>query len=130
MTAAGLVATLLENDEFNPETFDVKGFVTKRPRPQKIEIWGKRWFRRGPGGTYFRVYVYVDDHLVYRSELDSGYGDYYLERGTQWLEDEGYIPKRPQGKNGGHAPGWQWIRDELKIPFTYHATDVPRQRDT
>jgi hypothetical protein len=127
MTAAALVATLLENDE----DFDVKGFVTKRPRPQKIEIFGKLWWRRGAGGTYFRTYVYVDDTLVYRSELESGYGEQYLERGVEWLEQEGYIPTRPRGAHGGgRTPGWQWVRDELGIPLLYHSIEVKRERDT
>jgi hypothetical protein len=130
MTAAAIVASLLETDDFDAENFDSKSFVTKRPDLKKIEIIGRRWWRRGPGGTYFRFYVYVDDNLVHRSELESGYGEQYLERGTQWLEDEGYIPRRPTGAHGGHTSGWHWIRDTLKIPLLYHATDVPRQRDT
>lgn len=127
MTAAALVGRLLESDDLN---FDVKKFVTSRPEPKEIKIYGRRWFRRTYGGTYFRFYIYVDGDLVHESELHSGYGDYYLEVATQWLEDEGYIPKRPQYSNGGKPTGWQWIRDELKIPLHYSAIDVKRQKDT
>jgi hypothetical protein len=126
MTATDLVVGLLEGDE----DFDVKAFVTKRPEPKSIAIVGKRWWRPSYGGTYFRFYVYIDGNLVHQSELHSGYGDHYLEVGTQWLEDEGYIPKRPTHSNGSRTPGWQWIRDTLKIPLEYYARDVKRQKDT
>jgi hypothetical protein len=131
MLAQRIVALLLEHDEIDPKDLvDPKTFIMKRPTPQDIQIYGRRWFRRGVGGTYFRFYVYINGSLVHTSSLCSGYGDYYLELGVQWLEDEGYIPPRPRHPNGSREPGWAWIRDKLGIPFQYSATDVKRQRDT
>jgi hypothetical protein len=125
MTAAAVVATLLENDE----DFDVKGFVTKRPLPKSISIHGRQWWRRGAGGMYHTAHVYIDGQKVHVTDEMGGGGDQYLEAGTKWLEDEGYIPLRPERSNGGHTPGWAWIRDELKIPFQYSIQDVKRERD-
>lgn len=134
MLSETIVDLLLETDDFSDidpkDLVDPKSFVSKRPDPQEIKIYGRRWFRRTYGGTYFRVYIYVDGELVHESPLHSGYGDYYLEVATQWLEDEGYIPPRPESRNGSRPPGWAWIRDTLKIPFQYSAVDVKRQKDT
>jgi hypothetical protein len=131
MTAESIVDLLLENDEIDPsDIVDPKAFISKRPTPSEIAIYGRRWFRRTYGGTYFRVYIYVDGVCVHESPLHSGYGEHYLEVGTQWLEDEGYIPPRPSYSSGSREPAWSWIRDHLKIPFTYSAIDVKRQKDT
>lgn len=131
MLACAIVDALLEHDEIDPKDLvDPKSFVMKRPTPQDIKIYGRRWFRRTYGGTYFRFYVYINGELVHTSELHSGYGDHYLDVACQWLEDEGYIPPRPSYGNGGKPPAWQWIRDECGIPLYYQAIDVKRQKDT
>lgn len=125
MSAEKLVTRLLENDEhvdpksfiLNPETTSIK----------EISIVGRRWFRKGYGGTYHTAAIAVDGKPVAKTEYQYGYGDQYLETGWQWLEDNGYVPKRAQA-NGGHTSPWR-AAEELGIKLTYYAIDVKRQKD-
>jgi hypothetical protein len=125
MTAASIVDRLLEADEIDPsDIVDPKKFIMTRPQPKSIAILGRHWWRRGAGGTYYTSHIYIDGNKVHVTPENGGSGLQYLQAGTDWLEDEGYIPKRPNG-----TPGWAWIRDHLKIPLEYSAQDVKRERD-
>jgi hypothetical protein len=126
MTARNIVAALLENDDDLID--DPKEFIMNPDLPKSIKVVGRRWFRRGAGGTYHVADIYVNDELLHTTPYQYGYGDQYLETATQWLEHEGIIPMRPRG-NGSCTAGWRWIRDELGIPLDYYAFDVKRQRD-
>jgi len=89
--------------------------------PDKIEIWGKRWFQKSYGNTYHTVSVYINDKLVYESPITYGYGDSYCHNTARhWLVEKGLLP--------ADEPVW-YLRDHNKVALTYHATDVRRQRD-
>jgi|7_EtaG_2_1085326.scaffolds.fasta_scaffold48151_2 hypothetical protein len=92
--------------------------------PKKIEIWGKRWFQRSYGNTYHTVRIYLNDKLVYESPQTYGYGDHYLQTAKEWLVENGYYPPASDRP----LPIWSYFSDK-GTDFTYHATDVKRERD-
>lgn len=96
--------------------------VDKRSGVKKIEIHGKRWYRRGAGGVYCVADIYVNDKLVHSTPEQYGYGDHYLTLATDWLVRNGYVDLQR------NEPLWK-LRDEKKIELSYYATDVPRERD-
>ena len=100
----------------------------RHEQPKQVKIIGRRWFRRGYGGTYHVADIYVDGQLVHTTSRQYGYGDQYQETAWQWLEHEGYIPKREHSANGGMACPWRHA-EELGIEFLYNVYDVKRQRD-
>jgi hypothetical protein len=126
MSAEKIVKRLLEDDD---ESIDPKGFVLDPPTTsiKEISIVGRRWFRKGYGGTYHTATIAVDGKPVGKTPYQYGYGDQYLETGWQWLEENGYVPKRAQG-NGGSTSPWRAAQD-LGIKLDYYAIDVKRQRD-
>lgn len=124
MSAEKIVNRLLEDDE----PVDPKGYAMgEQTVPSEITIVGRRWFRRGVGGTYHTANISIDGRYVHSTERQYGYGDCYLETGWQWLEDNGYVPRRERA-NGGHTSPWR-AAEELGIKLHYYAVDVKRQRD-
>lgn len=114
-------------DEDDP--IDAKAYILDRPRPKEVSIVGRRWFRKGYGGTYHTAAIFVDGKGVFKTPMEYGYGDQYVETGTQWLEDNNYIPRRQHSaSSGGQAAPWRWF-EELGIPFEYYAQDVKCSRD-
>jgi hypothetical protein len=106
----------------DPEMF-VKAEVAKRAEPiKKLEIAGRRWYRRGAGGVYCKAYIYINDKLVHVTPEQYGYGDHYLTLATQWLRENGYIDLDERDQI------WR-LRDEKKFELNYYVTDVKRERD-
>lgn len=106
----------------DPETF-IKGEVAKRAEPiKKLEIVGRRWYRRGAGGVYCKAYIYINDKLIHTTPEQYGYGDHYLTLATQWLRDNGYIDLDDR------TPIWH-LRDKGQFELNYYVTDVKRERD-
>jgi hypothetical protein len=79
------------------------------------------------GGTYHTATISIDGRCC---PLDTApirlYGDCYLETGWQWLEDNGYVPRRDEKRPHFAMAG---SGEELGIKLQYYATDVKRQRD-
>lgn len=90
--------------------------ITKR----RLHIEGRRWWRRGAGGTYCKVRVWMDGELVWTSAEFGGYGDHYLTVALDWLCKEGLIPEK-------HDQGTRYVREELN--GTYSVVDVAREKD-
>ncbi len=106
----------------DPEAF-IKGEVARRAEPiKRLEIAGRRWYRRGAGGVYCKAYIYINDKLVHVTPEQYGYGDHYLTLATQWLRENGYIELDERD------PLWR-LRDEKKFELHYSVTDVKRERD-
>lgn len=103
--------------------------VNRKPKPESISIFGRRWWRRTYGGTYHTADIYVNGQFLHRTARQYGYGDQYLETAWQWLENEGYVPKRDRSAtSGGTTSPWR-AAEELGIQLEYSVTDVKRQRD-
>jgi hypothetical protein len=92
--------------------------------PQSIDVFGRRWFQRAYGNTYFTADISVDGTLVHTLPKQYGYGDHYLDIAFSWLEDNAYIPRRPRPK----PAAWHWAED-YGIALTYEAVDVRREKD-
>jgi hypothetical protein len=92
-----------------------------------ITVFGRRWFQKSYGNTYNTVSVMVNGETVVNLDKHYGYGDFYLQRAGQWLDDNGYI-KPEHYQHGGITPLWQYCRDN-NIHFEYHVTDVSREKD-
>jgi hypothetical protein len=124
MSAEKIVNRLLEDDE----PVDPKAYATgEHTQPSEITIVGRRWFRRGAGGTFHTANISIDGRYVHSTTYQYGYGDQYLETGWQWLEDNGYVPRRDRA-NGGNTAPWRAAQD-LGIKLNYYAVDVKRQKD-
>jgi hypothetical protein len=117
--AEKLVTRLLETDEVDP-----KGYAMgEQTLPREISIVGRRWFRKSYGGTYHTATITVDGQVVASTDRQYGYDQQYLETGWQWLEANGYVPRRTTQESP-----WAAAKD-LGIKLDYYATDVKRQRD-
>lgn len=123
-SAAKIVARLLESGD----TVDPKDYAMgEHSLPKEISIVGRRWFRPVYGGTYHTAAITVDGQPVCKTERQYGYDQQYLETGWQWLEDNGYVPRRERA-NGGQTSPWR-AAEELGITLHHYAMDVKRQRD-
>ena len=95
--------------------------------PKEVEIWGKRWFSKTYGNTYFTARIYVDGQQVHFMPEEYGYGDHYRDQSFEWLEDNGYIPKRDRYSNNmPKDTPWGWC-EKHGIKLSYHADDVKRR---
>lgn len=94
---------------------------------ETIEVQGRRWFRRGAGGTYNTASIYVNDQKVHDLDMQYGYGDHYLWRAFDWLENNGYFVRERYGNSGMEAP-WM-VAQRMGFKLLNYVTDVKRQRD-
>lgn len=96
-------------------------------KPKNISVRGRRWFQRTYGNTYNSVEIFVDGERICLPRA-YGYGDYYMQRAADELEQRGYLPGREHYPNGSADTLWSYCRDN-GIELSYSAVDVPRQRD-
>ena len=89
---------------------------------KKIEIQGRRWWRRGAGGMYCTAHIYINDRLVHVTPEQYGYGDQYLWQATAWLRENGWISLGPRDAI------WS-LRDNHQLELVYGVVDVKRERD-
>lgn len=95
--------------------------------PKSIQITGRRWFQRTYGNTYCTASIYVDGVKVHTTPREYGYGDYYLQAASEWLDANGYTD-RVKHSNGGSEP-LRIYCERHGIAFLYSVTDVQRQKD-
>jgi hypothetical protein len=93
-----------------------------------LTVVGKRWFARTYGNTYHSVEVVVDGQSIGNSGKHYGYGDQYLQTATAMLMDKGLVPDIEKYENGGHESLWRYA-EKRGINYTYHVSDVARERD-
>lgn len=100
--------------------------VTRRSEPiKKLEIRGRRWWRRGIGGQYCTAYIYINDKLVHTTPIQGGGDSHYLTLATDWLRRHGYLEGLLDDERD---PIW-YLRDKQGIDLQYGAVDVRRERD-
>ena len=112
-------------DPDDPQVF-IQREIERRSEPiKKLEVLGRRWFRRGAGGVYCKAYIYINDKLVHTTPEQYGYGDHYLTLAKDWLMREGYLAGLLDNERD---PLW-YLRDKHGIDMQYSVADVPRERD-
>lgn len=94
---------------------------------KSLTLIGRRWFRRGPGGTYCTVEIIVDGEHVHKSKPTGGYDDHYVTIAYEWLVDNGYLDVK-RHDNGSLPPLWQVCQDR-GISLTRSVSDVAREKD-
>lgn len=100
--------------------------VARRGEPiKKLEVRGRRWYRRGAGGVYCKAYIYINDELVHVTAEQYGSGDHYLTLAKDWLQRNGYLAGLLDDERD---PLWH-LRDKHEINLQYGVIDVPRERD-
>jgi len=98
--------------------------MTTKTKPRVIEIAGRRWFSRTYGNTYFTCAILIDGYMVHQTDdYQYGYGDYYAQWATEWLTDNGHLPKFERGDSLS-----MYCR-EFDIVLIAHAADVSRRKD-
>ena len=112
-------------DPDDPEAFITREIERKSEPIKKLEVRGRRWYRRGAGGIYCKAYIYINDKLVHVTPEQYGYGDHYLTLAKDWLRREGYLEGLLDDERD---PLWH-LRDKHKIDLQYGVTDVARERD-
>lgn len=95
---------------------------------QQITIFGRRWFERTNGNTYFSVQIWIDDRLAHTIPYEYGYDDQYLQAAMDWLEDNGHIKREHYPESGSTESPHMW-RDRTGIKLVASVADVGRKRD-
>jgi len=88
--------------------------------PQSIVVIGRRWFDSN-GNTYHTSTIIINGEIAHKTPREYGYGDQYAYTACEWMLENGIIPK-PAHKGEVH---FHYIREFLKIPYTYIGIDVP-----
>ena len=125
MNAQHVVAKLLEA---GPDDFNYMDYIKSMPPIEAIEVQGRRWFRRGPGNTYFTARIYVNDKLVHTLPVQYGYGNHYLDVAFDWLDEHGYINLGKNSNGSRRDQPWNYCKDH-GIKLSYEAVDVSTRRD-
>lgn len=89
----------------------------------KLELYGRKWFDRVNGSTYFSAIAYHNGLEIGRIDFDYGYGD-------QWLYEITKILVVDQLQRGDLQP-WQYI-DLLEnngVAVFHTCENVTRKRD-
>jgi GNAT superfamily N-acetyltransferase len=111
-----------EELDWAPEKSDPDDANISIEPPKKISIFGRRWWRRTSGTTYYSAEIWVDDKFVHKIEHGSGYGDQYIHAAFGWLEQAGYIERK------GREPYWS-IAERYGFKLIVDVDDVKRERD-
>lgn len=96
--------------------------MSKLKKIESLNVVGYKWFQKSYGNTYNVVQFWINGEYHYL-EFSYGYGEFYLQRITEFLIKNGYIDSKLERK-----ALWS-ICNELNIKFTYKAIDVERKKD-
>lgn len=88
-----------------------------------VTVFGKRWFDRVNGNTYFSNQVYVNGDYVGGIDYEYGYGEMYMQRARDILAREGIIEFEDDFERL-----WQ-ARDRLGFKLINLVADVGRKKD-
>lgn len=129
MNARQLVSRLLETEDidWSPQPGDPDAdtsAVQKLANFKEVHVVGRRWYRRGAGGVYCTVDIYIDGEKKTTLPMGYGYGDHYQTRAMDWMKHSGYIPPAFMD---AHAL-W-YIAPKMGFKYTHQVYDVKRQRD-
>lgn len=95
---------------------------------KSLVLIGRRWFQRLYGNTYHSVTIHVDGKRVNKIPFSYGYGDQWEWNAWEWLEANGYAPKREHHANGSAEPPWVYC-ERMGIKYMRTVSDVGRKRD-
>ena len=95
---------------------------------KSITIFGKRWFDRINGNTYFSSVGLVNNKEAVKIPYEYGYGDHYIDRTFQELEKAGFIDDVIHHENGSTEPFWRYC-DRKNISKYTSVSDVSRKKD-
>jgi len=93
---------------------------------KSITVIGREHFDRS-GVTYFTGVILVNGKRIGILPYESGYGDYYIQRAGEWLNNSHYVALK-QHPNGSFEPLWQYCR-ERNIVLYSEIADVKRKSD-
>lgn len=108
-------------DPDDPDAF-MRRFYRGKPI-KKVEVYGKRWWQRGPGNTYHSVQISVDGQEVASIDFVYGGGDQYSWTARDWLSRNGYLMAHDH-----HAALWS-IAIKQGFQLVQDVIDVKRRRD-
>lgn len=95
--------------------------ISEAQKP-RFKIFGRRWFQRTYGNTYFKFSIEKDGEEIYcTKDMAYGYGDHYQTEAIQWLVKNGHIQNKGEG-----IPSWKY-RDDNYIEFSVQ--DFERKKD-
>lgn len=94
----------------------------RKKRGRIITVFGKRWFDKRWGNTYFSVVVLVDGIFKGKQPYEYGYGDQYLQRALEILQGVGVYPKVE------HEALWH-LAELHGDKFNYFVADVASKKD-
>ena len=90
-----------------------------------IEVWGKEWFDRVNGNSYFSAKVFLNDELIATLPFQYGYGDHYEDMAKQAIT--GRLEK--MGITVGEYDRLFRICSENDIKLISHKTEKCLKRD-
>lgn len=101
---------------------------------KKLELYGKRWFQKSFGNTYFSAVALLDGVEIARINFEYGYGDHWLDRilsEVSKIAESLGLPDNQVKGNGYTSHPWQYIKHlEANGLFVFnHCSDVDRKRD-
>lgn len=102
-----------------------------------LTIFGRRWFQRTNGNSYFSARAYLDGELIGNINFAYGYGDHYRYEMLYALELNQKIPARVwetrqiSGCDPIQQPAESWLQwsERTGISIVSEVADVGRKRD-
>lgn len=105
-----------------------KALRSPRRDVKSIEVYGRRWFARDYGNTYFSVVAKVNGEAVVEIPYEYGYGSHCVERAWEELEKKGYV-RLDRYPNGMRREVPSQYCKRKGIEYFQDITDVKRKRD-
>lgn len=128
--AVPFVSSVRESEEdvdWTPDPADPDAstaLASSIPSFKEVHVVGRRWYRRGAGGVYCTVDIYIDGEKKTTLPMGYGYGDHYQTRAMEWMKERGYIPPA----YASSCALWH-IAEKMGFKYTHDVYDVKRQRD-
>lgn len=97
--------------------------ITRKKTKRIITVFGKRWFDKRYGNTYFSVQVYVDGKFLGYWPYEYGYGDQYLQRAQTMLVGAGVYTEAES------VQGLTRMARERGDLLNYFVADVATKKD-
>jgi len=102
--------------------------MPRRKKTRTIAIFGRTHY---DGCNWYGTQaIVVNGVMVHRTDRESGCGgDYYIQKATEWLDFNGYLPGLVHHANGSSEPLWVYA-DRMGIPYPHcEQVEVKRARD-
>ena len=101
---------------------------------KKLELYGKRWFQKTYGNTYFSAIAYLDGNQIACIDFEYGYGDHWydmiLAEVSKVAESLGLPDNQIKGDSRPLQP-WQYVKrlETHGIDVFNSCSDVQRKKD-